>query len=101
DDFIALHSAVPRLKAAFLPLNYYSCEDVFLVGSSSNMAGPDILVGNSATPENNHLEVIEHLARLGTAGRKVIVPLSYGRGSGSELYAAAVRRAGERLLGDA
>ncbi len=40
--------------------------------------GDNILVGNSATPTNNHLEVFKLLAGLELGSRKIVVPLSYG-----------------------
>ena len=38
----------------------------------------DILVGNSAYPANNHLEVFKKLQDYDLSGRKVVVPLTYG-----------------------
>ena len=37
-----------------------------------------ILVGNSAIPSNNHLDIIESLSKLDLTGRTVIMPVSYG-----------------------
>ena len=41
--------------------------------------GNAILVGNSCTWENNHAEVFERLKELGVMGRRIVVPLSYGK----------------------
>ncbi|MBX3308851.1 MAG: TDP-N-acetylfucosamine:lipid II N-acetylfucosaminyltransferase [Cryobacterium sp.] len=76
-------------------LNYVSVEDSIASGGD-RAVGPDILVGNSAAPANNHVEVFELLARSNLTGRRVFVPLSYG----NPFYAALVRRAGHELLGD-
>lgn len=97
DDLEALKKALPTLIAQFLPLNYYSVEDVFLRGDDvQDLFGNNILLGNSATPTNNHLEALNMLSELGMQGRKVIVPLSYG----DEGYRKDVINWGEKLLGE-
>jgi len=97
DDFAALQKALPHFKAQFLPLNYYSTEDVFLRGDNlQDLTGDDILLGNSATPTNNHIEGMRALSKLGIYGRKVIVPLSYG----DMKYQEKIIQAGYELLGD-
>lgn len=97
DDFEALQLVLPNFKAQFLPLNYYSAEDVFLRGDNLQiLTGYDILLGNSATPTNNHIEAMRVLRKLGMRGRKVVVPLSYG----DMKYQEKVIQAGEKLLGE-
>jgi hypothetical protein len=76
-------------------LNYASVEDMFDVGPSQ-VSGRDILLGNSATPENNHLEVLRLLARDGIGDAHVFAPLTYG----DPAYADAIASAGRRVLGD-
>lgn len=99
DDFEALKRVLPSFKAQFLPLNYYSMEDVFLRGDSlSDLTGGDILLGNSADPTNNHIEALLALSKLGMQGRKVIVPLSY---AGSDVrYTEKLIKDGAELLGE-
>ncbi|MDT0552275.1 TDP-N-acetylfucosamine:lipid II N-acetylfucosaminyltransferase [Urechidicola vernalis] len=58
--------------------------------------GDNILVGNSANPTNNHVEVFIKLSKINLKNRKVIVPLSY---SGSEDYITYVLLKGKELLG--
>lgn len=97
DDFTALQRALPNFKAQFLPLNYYSTEDVFLRGDSlQDLTGHDILLGNSATDTNNHIEAMRVLNKLGMHGRRVVVPLSYG----DMKYQAKIIQAGEEILGE-
>lgn len=97
DDHESLQRVLLSFKAEFLPLNYYSVEDVFLRGDNLlDLAGPDILLGNSADPANNHIEAMRVLSDLGMQGRKVVVPLSYG----DMEYQQAVLREGENLLGE-
>lgn len=96
-DYDALKQVLPNFKAQFLPLNYYSAEDIFLKGDGlQDLAGEDILLGNSATPANNHIEAMRALRKLGLQGRKVIVPLSYG----DMKYREHIIQAGKDLLGE-
>jgi len=60
--------------------------------------GPNILLGNSANPTNNHIEAIELLADLELGGRLVITPLSYGYRDRS--YIEKVCKYGRQKLGD-
>lgn len=65
-----------NLKPALHHLNYVSP----LVESESfeGISGNNILLGNSSTFTNNHLEAIDQLKQLDLGDRKVIIPLSYG-----------------------
>ncbi|MBW4933798.1 TDP-N-acetylfucosamine:lipid II N-acetylfucosaminyltransferase family protein [Marinobacter sp. F4206] len=61
------------------------------------VTGKNILVGNSADPSNNQIDVFRILAETGIpAGSTVIVPLSYGDAD----YRKKVIKEGKRLLGD-
>lgn len=51
-----------------------------------------VLVGNSADPSNNHLELFEKLSKLETKGLEIICPLSYG----DQEYAQVVAEKGRR-----
>jgi len=42
------------------------------------VSGYNILLGNSASASNNHLDAIDYLSRCNLEGHKVIVPLTYG-----------------------
>lgn len=88
-----LRRAVPGLNAVHHELPLFTAEDVFERGAAT-MAGPDVLVGNSATASNNHLEAFELLQ--GRVEGQVIVPLSYGNAA----YGRRVAEAGARLFGD-
>lgn len=86
-----------KLKAQFAPFTYGCIED--LLGDKINetvQGKPNILVGNSADPSNNHLDVFIKLAKLNLEGRKIYVPLSY---SGNEAYKKIVIHEGQRLFG--
>lgn len=56
----------------------------------------NILLGNSSTPTNNHIEAIDRLAKLDLTGRKVIVPLAYG----DLVYREFILKYGREKLGD-
>lgn len=61
-------------------------------------AGADILVGNSASPENNHLDVFRYLhEQIDIRGRQIVVPLSYG----DMTYREKIIAAGRDLFGEA
>lgn len=89
-------SCNPGFSPAYMPWNYGVAEDDFALGVTTALGG-DILVGNSATPENNHIEVFAFLAeRFDLADRRVIVPLSYGK----NWYRERVVEDGYRIFGD-
>jgi dTDP-N-acetylfucosamine:lipid II N-acetylfucosaminyltransferase len=61
-------------------------------------AGRGIMVGNSATPENNHLEVFNHIQAGGASERPILCPLSYGRSAyGDFINQEGARRFGSRF----
>ena len=88
-----LRRAVPGLVAVHHELPLFTTEDVFERGAEA-MSGPDVLVGNSATASNNHLEGFD-LLRDRAEGR-VIAPLSYG----NPQYGRQVAEHGIRLFGE-
>jgi dTDP-N-acetylfucosamine:lipid II N-acetylfucosaminyltransferase len=89
-----LRRAVPGLVAAHHELPLFTTEDVFERGAAS-MDGPDVLVGNSATASNNHVEAFE-LLRGRVKDARVIAPLSYGNLN----YGRQVAEVGARLFGE-
>jgi dTDP-N-acetylfucosamine:lipid II N-acetylfucosaminyltransferase len=95
EDHAALHASQPALRIPFLDWNYWT-EGFRADAAGPGTTGNDVLLGNSATPANNHLEAIEFLAGVLPAHRRVICPLSYG----DERYGDAVEAAGRRMLGD-
>jgi hypothetical protein len=96
-DAALLRDALPSLRARLHVIPSFTVEDVFTAGALA-MAGPDLLLGNSATPTNNHLEALELLCGRLPPGGRVVAPLSYGKASMG--YASAVAEAGRAVLGD-
>jgi hypothetical protein len=95
-DAVLLREMVPALRAAHHVVPSFTVEDVFDAGASG-MDGPDVLLGNSATPSNNHLEAMHLLRDRLPPGGRVIAPLSYGKAP--QGYASAVARAGSAIFG--
>lgn len=95
DDLTVFRRRFPEFQGRYSQLNYVGLETSIATGVD-RAPGPDILVGNSAAPANNNLEVLELLARQDLSGRRVLVPLSYG----DPRHAASVMRAGSELLGE-
>jgi hypothetical protein len=58
--------------------------------------GTNILLGNSADPSNNHIEVFNKLTNYKDSDIKVYTPLSYG----NKKYAQNIINQGKKLLGD-
>ncbi|MDP2770608.1 MAG: TDP-N-acetylfucosamine:lipid II N-acetylfucosaminyltransferase [Giesbergeria sp.] len=97
------HKMACELNAWFKPhyvtWNYGTLEDDMLAeGQSCGVPlGPHILVGNSASFENNHLEIFEYLAHnFDLTGVKIYVPLSYG----DDWYKDQIIAAGRAKFGD-
>lgn len=59
--------------------------------------GKNILLGNSGSPSNNHIEALERLAHYKGLEIRIICPLSYG---GTEEYIDSVIRKGHELFGE-
>ncbi|NMH25331.1 TDP-N-acetylfucosamine:lipid II N-acetylfucosaminyltransferase [Flavobacterium solisilvae] len=84
-------------KVKYAPFTYGCLEDLLDDKLDKNVKNqPNILVGNSADPSNNHVEVFLKLSKLDLKDRIVYVPLSYG---GNENYKNHVLNAGRELLG--
>ncbi|HCS65798.1 MAG TPA: hypothetical protein DIW64_17995 [Cellvibrio sp.] len=87
----------PWFKPKYISWNYGTVEDD-LSGPSTTVISTrnNILVGNSAAPENNHLEIFQQLSKsIDLSGREIIVPLSYG----DQLYSDKVVEVGKRMFG--
>ncbi len=66
-----------------------------LENSNSIANGAYILLGNSATFTNNHLEAIDILSSLELGNKKILIPLSYGE----KEYARIIEKAATEKLG--
>ncbi|PAU94005.1 hypothetical protein CK503_10095 [Aliifodinibius salipaludis] len=78
-----------------IPFTYYPIE-VIIKNEELRADGQNILLGNSSSATNNHLEALELLQNLDLGDRKVVAPLSYG----SPKYAKEIIKEGKQLLPD-
>lgn len=86
------------LKAKYVPFTYGCIEDLLGINMNNNVLNAkNILLGNSANPNNNHIDIIKKLANIDLRTRKVYVPLNYG---GSASYISKVIAIGEKSLGE-
>lgn len=93
----AVRAALPQLRARFHELPLITVEDAFERGAAE-MDGPDVLVGNSATSSNNHVEAFEMLRHHLPPQGRLVVPLSYGdRRYGQRVAELAREWFGERV----
>ena len=99
NEYRMLRRVQPWFRARYLRWNYGNAEDdLSLEGSGAAAPGAHLLLGNSATPANNHLELFERIRRHGDLGdRQLVVPLSYGDAA----YRQHIVAAGERMFGRA
>ena len=91
-DFL---KAFPKFKGGYQFINTFSAESVFAPGPD-RMQGPDILLGNSATASNNHLELFDILLNMDLKGRKILTPLMYS----DKPYASLIAQIGKSLFPD-
>ena len=93
-------SAHPEFRA--LPLDfYYGAKNFFVpeMPESKIIHGKrDVIIGNSANPTNNHLDVLKSISSIyHDADSKLVIPLSYG---GTSDYVSKVERAAEKIAPD-
>ena len=84
-----------RVHSIMYPSNLYKDSNILINKKRNSMDSINIQLGNSADPENNHLEIIEKLKLYKSENIKIYVPLSYG----DKLYANKVITEGKRIFG--
>lgn len=97
EDYKLFMEYFPRSKMKYLPWNYGVFLDNLIPSNGLPFLGPNILIGNSASYTNNHLEAFEILQHIDLGNRKIIVPLSYG----DPKYRDYIVEVGKKLFGDA
>jgi hypothetical protein len=98
NEYQLMQNSLQRFEPKFLDWNYGTLEDDFIRGyEDAAICGNNILIGNSATLPNNHLEAFDTLKVLNIDNRKVIAPLSYG----DEHYANLIIESGKKFFGNA
>lgn len=77
---------ITKQEFKFFPFCFYPI-DLMLDDPSTRINGNNILIGNSASKTNNHLEAFEKLKSICLSEQKLIVPLSYGdKKYGQEIF---------------
>ncbi|WP_313803783.1 TDP-N-acetylfucosamine:lipid II N-acetylfucosaminyltransferase [Flavobacterium sp.] len=79
DDYQLIKKSHADFKPKFIQWNYGNLEENYVKGYEDfTVTANDILLGNSATPTNNHLDVFKVLGKNNLGSRKIIMPLNYG-----------------------
>lgn len=93
-----LKSKLERFHPKTVAWNYGAQSRLIDSGSDFGwVSGDNILVGNSATPTNNHVEIFRSLSRIQLPlSSKIVVPLSYG----DVRYRKKIVELGNELFGD-
>lgn len=94
NEFKLVKNAIPGFNAKHIIWNYG--ESAKLSEKPLPITGNDILLGNSAAIENNHIEAMDILKGLKLEKQKVICPLSYGCTNNTDF----IIEYGNNLLGD-
>lgn len=83
-------------KPRFLDWNYGTLEDDLIRGFENvSLNSNNILLGNSASYANNHLDAFDVLTKLDIKDRQIITPLSYG----DSIYRDKIISEGNKLFG--
>lgn len=75
--------------------SYYPLEQI-IPDDTLRVSGGNILLGNSASFTNNHLEIMDYLKEMGIKEKGIVVPLGYGYSR----YAKKVEKEGRSLFGN-
>ncbi len=93
EDYDLIRQNYPNFKADYVNWNY-SAMEILIEGLEDFIVNDNnILIGNSATPSNNHLDVLHTLKNI-EFNSSILLPLSYG----DSTYANSVEAAAVRLF---
>lgn len=92
EEYEMLKKSVIFFKAKYVPFNYIDLDSRFV--NNVEIDGNDILLGNSSTYENNHIEAMILLSKFNLQETRVITPLSYG----DMTYQKSIISIGNRIL---
>ena len=96
EDFDLVKRFNPKFAAKYSSWNYGTLEDDHVRGfEGKDIKGNNILLGNSASDTNNHLDAFSLIKNLDLKDRKVITPLSYG----DDNYRDLIITEGQKALG--
>lgn len=75
---------------------FYPIELIIKNYKNVKIEGDNVIIGNSSSNTNNHLEVFEAVSKFDLSNRKLYVPLSYG----DKEYAELIKKNGIQKFGD-
>jgi hypothetical protein len=96
EDYVLVKNAIPDFKPKYIPWNNGTLEYLIKGYENVTLSGNDILVGNNASYENNHLDVFDILLKIKLENRKIVSPLSYG----DPVYRDCIISSGKRNWGE-
>ncbi len=94
DYSLFIDKGIIKKTTKWLKFTYYPIEFIFGENNDLKVNNNNILLGNSASPTNNHIEAIDLLKNINLQNRKIITPLSYG----NMKYASKIIKYGEENL---
>lgn len=98
EDYELVKKAIPDFLPTYASWNYGTLEDDLIRGfEGKKVTENNILLGNSASYTNNHLDAFDNLSASDISGRKIITPLSYG----DTRYRDLIASEGNKVFGDA
>jgi len=88
---------IKKFKAIQIQYSYSNSKEIdSIINRIQNLQiGNNVLIGNSATPSNNHLDIFQRIKREELVG-KLIVPLNYG----TFWYKELIKKEGKLLFGE-
>lgn len=95
DEEFDLYKDKIGMSAKHSWFSYYPV-DRLISNNDEKIIGMNILLGNSSSPSNNHIEAFEFLSNFDLTDRTIIAPLSYG----SKKYGDFIAREGKKRFGD-
>lgn len=98
EDYLLVKQSIDNFTPKYVSWNYGTLEDDLIRGfEGKSVHDNNILLGNSASLTNNHLDAFEILKKVNLNSRKVITPLSYG----DPVYKNYIIEQGKTTLGSA
>ncbi|PKG93138.1 TDP-N-acetylfucosamine:lipid II N-acetylfucosaminyltransferase [Paraglaciecola sp. MB-3u-78] len=97
-EYKVIKQSLKVFPAEYVKWNYGTQTDLFDSDAEAGWAkGNNIIVGNSASPNNNHIEIFHIINKIGLPlDTKIIVPLSYGVPD----YRERIIQEGNAIFGD-
>ena len=94
DEYFLVKNSFKNFRPKFIDWNYGTLDEALGGFIDKRINGNNILIGNSASFTNNHLEAFDMIRKLNIEKRQIIVPLSYG----NEIYKNEIIKHGEDIL---